>query len=340
MEQNKSPAQVTMKDVADLAGVSTATVSRALMMPEKVSWQTKDRIEKAIKQTGYIPYALAKGQKQGESKILLAMALDITDPFFTDVMQGIQQTAADYGYIVLFLDNRQQPIETISLSTILHQVNGVILLGANFPFERHDETNHPLPPMVMANEYLPELKLPTIHIDNLTAAFNAVNYLQRLGHRRIACISGPDHLHLSHYRRQGYVQALQRGGIAVEKCYITSGPLSFETGADALTQLMALPQPPSAIFCHSDIVAIGAISQAKKMGIRIPEQLSIVGFDDIALAQYVDPPLTTVAQPRYKIGRQAVLMLLELLQGSETKGGSVLLDSELIVRASTAKPHN
>lgn len=340
MEQNNTNLQVTMKDVADLAGVSTATVSRALMLPEKVANKTRNKIEQAILQTGYVPHMQAKGNKNNESKILLAMALDITDPFFTDVMQGIRETAAEHGYIVLFLDNRQQPIEAASLSAIMRHINGVILLGANIPFDMHDEESQQLPPTVMANEYLPELKLPTIHIDNMTAAFNAVHYLQQIGHNRIACISGPVHLHLSHYRQQGYIQALQRSGIAVEKSYIISGPLSFETGTKSLSQLMSLPQPPSAIFCHSDIVAMGAIHQAKKLGIKIPEDLSIIGFDDIALAQYVDPPLTTVAQPRYKIGQKAVLLLLELLQKNSVKSGSILLDSELIIRESTAKPHN
>lgn len=328
-----------MRDVACIAGVSAATVSRALLEPARVSVQTREKIESAIRQTGYIPYVPSKNYSYQESKILLAMALDITDPFFTDVIQGIQNTAAEFGYIVLFLDNRQQPIETASLSAILSQVNGVILLGARFPFDIQTEEYPLLPPMVMANEYLPELKLPTIHIDNLTAAFDAVNYLQKIGHRRIACISGPEYLHLSRYRQQGYIQAILRGGIALEKSYMLSGPLTFETGAEALSQLISLPQPPSAIFCHSDIVAIGAIHQAKKEGIKVPNDLSIIGFDDIALAQYADPPLTTVAQPRYDIGRQAVLMLFDLLQGRVIKRNSVLLDSQLIIRESTAKPN-
>lgn len=336
MEQLKTLVGVTMKDVAAHAGVSTATVSRTLMMPDKVSAQTRDKVEQAIAMTGYVPASQTKSARQKGNRILLVMAQDITDPFSTDVMQGIQETATEFGYTVLFLDNRRQPVDRETLSTIMRQANGAILLGANFPFPLSAEESSQFPPMVMANEYLPELKLPTIHIDNLTAAFNAVSYLQQIGHSRIACISGPTHLHLSHYRQQGYVQALQRGGIAIEKSYILEGPLTFESGASALSRLMALPQPPSAVFCHSDIVAIGAIHQAKKQGLKIPQDLSIIGFDDIALAKYADPPLTTVAQPRYQIGQQAVFMLLELLRGNSAKRNSVLLDSELIVRDSTA----
>jgi LacI family repressor for deo operon, udp, cdd, tsx, nupC, and nupG len=327
-----------MRDVASLVGVSTATVSRALMMPERVSSKTREKVKKAIKQTGYVPYTLVKNHSANKAKIILVMALDITDPCFDDMVQGIQDAAAEYGYLVLYLDNRQQPIDDDAIASLFQQVNGVILMGANFPFPLPAAVS--LPPIVMANEYQPELKLPTIHIDNLTAAFNAVNYLQQLGHRRIACISGPEHLYLSRYRQQGYIQALQRGGTAIEKNYLLSGKISFETGATALSRLMSLHQPPSAIFCHSDIIAMGAIHQAKKIGVNIPKELSIIGFDDIALAQYADPPLTTIAPPRYDIGRRALLMLRELLQGYALKSDSVLLDSELIVRESTAKPHN
>ncbi len=200
------------------------------------------------------------------------------------------------------------------------------------------EEQRNLPPMVMANEFAPELELPTVHIDNLTAAFEAVHYLHQLGHRQIACVAGPEQMPLSHYRLQGYVQALRRNGITVESSYITRGDFTYEAGAQALTQLMAQPKPPTAVFCHSDVMAIGVLSQAKKMGLRVPQDLSIVGFDDLKLAQYCDPPLTTVAQPRFQIGQQAMLLLLEQLNGQTVASGSRLLDSELIIRGSTAAP--
>ena len=179
--------------------------------------------------------------------------------------------------------------------------------------------------MVMANEFAPELELPTVHIDNLTAAFEAVHYLHQLGHRQIACVAGPEQMPLSHYRLQGYVQALRRNGITVESSYITRGDFTYEAGAQALTALMAQPKPPTAVFCHSDVMAIGVLSQAKKMGLRIPQDLSIVGFDDLKLAQYCDPPLTTVAQPRFQIGQQAMLLPLEQLNGQTVASGSRLL---------------
>ena len=211
----------------------------------------------------------------------------------------------------------------------------MLLLGSRLPFDASIEEQRNLPPMVMANEFAPELELPTVHIDNLTAAFNAVNYLQELGHKRIGCIAGPEEMPLCHYRLQGYVQALRRTGVTVDPHYIARGDFTFEAGGQALEKLLDLPEPPTAVFCHSDVMALGALSYAKRRGLRIPKDLSIIGFDNISLSEFCDPPLSTVAQPRYDIGREAMLLLLDQLHGQTVNSGSRLLDCELIVRGST-----
>ena len=157
---------------------------------------------------------------------------------------------------------------------LTRQIDGMVLLGSQVPFDTGVEEQRNLPPMVMANEFAPDLELPTVHIDNLTAAFEAVNHLWQLGHRRIACIAGPEEMPLSHYRLQGYIQALRRHGQEVEPRYIVRGDFTFEAGAAAFKRLMALPKPPEALFCHNDIMALGAMSQAKSMGLRIPRDLA------------------------------------------------------------------
>ncbi|AKA38639.1 DNA-binding transcriptional regulator CytR [Yersinia ruckeri] len=337
MEHKKEFSMATMKDVAEMAGVSTATVSRALMNPEKVSALTRHKVEQAVLAVGYSPHALSRNIKRNESRTILVIVPDISDPFFADIIQGIEQTAAQQGYLVLIGDCAQQTQQerTFVNLIITKQIDGMLLLGSNLPFDASKEEQRNLPPMVMANEFAPELELPTVHIDNLTAAFEAVHYLHQLGHTRIATIAGPETMPLSHYRLQGYVQALNRNGLAIDKEYILRGDFGYEAGAEAFAQLMSLPKPPTAIFCHNDVMAIGAIWQAKKMGLQIPEDVSLVGFDDLKLSQYCDPPLTTVAQPRYQIGEQAMLLLLEQLQGNNVQSGSRLLDSELIIRNST-----
>ncbi|EPP1033467.1 DNA-binding transcriptional regulator CytR [Cronobacter turicensis] len=340
MKSKKQVAAATMKDVAVRARVSTATVSRALMNPEKVSQATRNRVEQAAIDVGYLPGSLNRNLKRNESRTILVIVPDICDPFFSEIIRGIEVTAADQGYLVLIGDcaHQNQQEKTFIDLIITKQIDGMLLLGSRLPFDASKEEQRNLPPMVMANEFAPELELPTVHIDNLTAAFNAVNYLHELGHQRIACIAGPEEMPLCHYRLQGYVQALRRSGMTVDPHYIARGDFTFEAGAQALEQLLSLPQPPTSIFCHSDVMALGALSMAKRRGFRVPDDLSIIGFDNIALAEFCDPPLTTVAQPRFDIGREAMLLLLSQLNGHTVSSGSRLLDCELVLRGTTRAP--
>lgn len=339
MKAKKPVVAATMKDVALQANVSTATVSRALMNPEKVSQATRNRVEQAALEVGYLPQMQGRNMKRNESRTILVIVPDICDPFFSEVIRGIEVTAAAQGYLVLIGDcaHQNQQEKTFIDLIITKQIDGMLLLGSRLPFDASIEEQRNLPPMVMANEFAPELGLPTVHIDNLTAAFDAVNYLHELGHQRIGCIAGPEEMPLCHYRLQGYVQALRRSGITVDPHYIARGNFTYEAGASALEQLLALPKPPTAVFCHSDIMALGALSWAKRQGLKVPEDLSIIGFDNISLAEFCDPPLTTVSQPRFDIGREAMLLLLNQLNGQFVDSGSRLLDCELIVRGSTSK---
>ncbi|MGB9097596.1 MAG: DNA-binding transcriptional regulator CytR [Erwinia sp.] len=338
MEQNQETTGATMKDVAEKAGVSTATVSRALMNPEKVSAATRKKVEEAVLAVGYSPHAMARSAKRSESRTILVIVPDICDPFFSEMIRGIEVVAADQGYLVLIGDCAHQNKQEKSFLNLVmtRQIDGMVLLGSQVPFDTGIEEQRNLPPMVMANEFAPELELPTVHIDNLTAAFEAVNHLLKLGHSRIACIAGPQDMPLCQYRLQGYIQALRRNGLAVDPHYIVRGDFTFDAGSRAMKQLMTLPKPPDALFCHSDIMALGAMSQAKIMGLRVPQDISLIGFDDIELSRYSDPQLTTVAQPRFNIGREAMLLLLEQLQGKTVNSGSRLLDFELKIRGSTA----
>jgi transcriptional regulator, LacI family len=339
VKSNKEVIAATMKDVAEKANVSTATVSRALMNPDKVSQSTRNKVEKAALEVGYFPQALGRNSKRNESKTILVIVPDICDPFFSEIIRGIEVTAAEQGYLVLIGDcaHQNQQEKTFIDLIITKQIDGMLLLGSRLPFDASIEEQRNLPPMVMANEFAPELELPTVHIDNLTAAFNAVNFLHELGHQRIGCIAGPEEMPLCHYRLQGYVQALRRSGLTVDPHYIARGNFTYEAGANALEQLLALPEPPTAVFCHSDIMALGALSLAKRRGLKVPEDLSIIGFDNISLTEFCDPPLTTVSQPRFAIGREAMLLLLDQLSGQNVSSGSRLLDCELIVRGSTTK---
>ncbi|MFV0574637.1 MAG: DNA-binding transcriptional regulator CytR [Vibrio sp.] len=332
----------TMKEVAQLAGVSTATVSRALMNPEKVSNSTRIKVEEAVIESGYAPNTLARNLRRNESKTIIVIVPDICDPYFTEIIRGIEDTASEHNYLILLGDSRQQAQRENNFVNLVFtkQADGILLLSSDIPFDISKEEQRNLPPLVMACEYAPELELPTVHIDNLTSAFEVVNYLTQMGHIRIAEMSGPVDAQLCQFRHQGYQQALRRAGISMEPRYQMDGDFSFESGALVITKLLALPEPPTAVFCHNDCMAIGAIQQAKLLGYRVPEDISIVGFDDIQFSQFSDPPLTTVSQPRYEIGKQSMLMLLDILKGREVSAGSRLLEANLVVRKSAAPPKN
>ncbi len=340
MELKRPTVVATMKDVAEKAGVSTATVSRALMNPEKVSAQTRKRVQIAVQSVGYDPQPLARQVKRNETRNVLVMVHDICDPFYSEMLRGIEETADEQGYLVLIADCAHQHPDKKSFSDLIiaRQIDGMLLLGSVLPFAIDKTQQQNLPPMVMANEFVPELELATVHIDNLTAAYEAADYLFKLGHRRIGCISGPADLTLCQYRVQGFIQALRRHGIPAGEHMVYRGDISFQTGAAGLNALISQTNPPTAIFCHSDIIAFGALSQARKIGLSVPNDLSLIGFDDITLANYCDPPLTTVAQPSFQIGREATLLLLQQVRQHQMTNTSLLLDSKLIVRGSTAAP--
>ncbi|WP_256388328.1 MULTISPECIES: DNA-binding transcriptional regulator CytR [unclassified Salinivibrio] len=339
-DNKRTVIMATMKDVAHIAGVSTATVSRALMNPEKVSASTRKKVEQAVVEAGYSPNSLARNLRRNESKTIVAIIPDICDPYFSEIIRGIEEAAMEHGYLVLLGDSAQQQNRENSFVNLVFtkQADGMLLLGTDVPFDVSKPEQKNLPPLVMACEYAPELELPTVHIDNLTAAFEAVNYLTQVGHTRIANITGATHTALTQFRTQGYQQALRRAGITVNPAYSVTGDFSFASGARAMTSLLSLPEPPTAVFCHCDVMAVGAMQQAKRLGMRVPQDISIVGFDDIQFAEYCDPPLTTVSQPRYDIGRQAMLMLLSILRGRDVNAGSRLLDAKLVIRESVAPP--
>lgn len=330
----------TMKDVAHLAGVSTATVSRALTNPDKVSTTTHKKVEQAVVDSGYSPNALARNLRRNDSKTIVAVVPDVCDPYFSEIIRGIEDTANEHGYTLLLGNSGKDEKQTGALSNLMFtkQIDGMLLLGTDLPFNVNKQEQKNLPPLVMACEYAPDLELPTVHVDNLTAAFEAVNYLTSVGHKQIAQMVGAPNSALTKFRVQGYQQALRRVGISVNPAYTVAGDHSFNSGARAITSLLSLPNPPTAVFCHSDVMAIGAIRQAKKLGFRVPRDISIIGFDNIQLAEICEPALTTISQPRYEIGRQSMSELLSILNGNEVRSGSRLLEASLVIRESVSPP--
>ena len=329
----------SIKDVAALAGVSTATVSRALSQPDKVTEKTRERVLKAVKASGYRMNTAARQFRRQRTETVLVVVPDIGNPFFSNIIQGIESFAQKNNYRVLLGETDQGGSESQSYANYMRQrhADGAILLTADSVENFIDESGDR--PVVMACEYLPKCPCPTVRIDNAKAAEDAVVHLLNLGHKHIAYINGPPGSPLSRDRLKGYRRALKKAGVTPDKNLILTGDYGPESGYRCAQQLLALASPPTAIFTASDPMAIGVMRAAGESGYNIPGDLSLVGFDDIRFADFMTPGLTTVHQPRELIGSTAMAQLLQLLQGNEAVNDTVLTH-ELVVRGSTAKPRN
>jgi len=335
------PRQVTLLDVARLAGVSTATVSRALEKPQSVAQTTRARVMKAVVGCGYTPNIVARNLRRQETRLITILLADVTNPFFNEIVRGIEQVARENGYSVLLADSENDPGQENAYGNLLatKRTDGMILLNGRLPvgLQLPAETSVEAP-IVVACEYLPNIDLPTVQIDNVAAAKQATEHLLQLGHRRIGFITGPVWNVLSRDRLYGYRDAILEGGLAFDQALVVNGDFSIRSGIGATESLINLPSPPTAIFASNDEMAFGVIRAARDAALRVPEDISVVGFDDIRFAAFVDPPLTTVRQPGQEIGRRAMVHLIKILSGERVADRRILLPTELIVRGSTAAP--
>jgi LacI family transcriptional regulator, repressor for deo operon, udp, cdd, tsx, nupC, and nupG len=328
-------------DVAKRAGVSTATVSRVLSRPQVVAPETRQRVLAAVDSLGFTPNVAAKNLRTLRTAKLLVTVPDLSNPFFSLILQGIEDSAQREGYAVLVGDTQHDPEREEKYAVMLRrkEADGLIFLGHRLPKEAASLVQSMPPgraPVVNGCEFTPRLGIPSVHIDNATAASDAMTHLYKLGHRRIGVITGPLVSPLSRDRLAG-ATARAKKAKAERDMIVMNGDFSIESGALAGERLLGRDQPPSAIFCFNDEMAMGVIETARRRGLRVPNDLSVVGFDDIRFARIVDPPLTTVAQPMRQIGEGTVRMLLEILRGNEAPE-SVTLPHTLVVRSSTAPP--
>jgi LacI family repressor for deo operon, udp, cdd, tsx, nupC, and nupG len=325
----------TIATVAELAGVSTATVSRALQRPDKVQPETRERVMAAVRATGFVPNSQARNLRSRASRTVILLVRDISNPFYLEIYKGVEEAAVEAGYKVLMGDarNDDERIQHYVDMVRARHADGLILMVGRFPERLKAELDR-LPPIVIALETFPDLALPFVKIDNVAAAAEAVEHLIALGHRRIAHITGPMPETLSLDRLAGYRQALAAHGIPPDDALVVEGDFSLAAGRAAVRQLADGGIDFTAIFAASDQMAVGAVSELRARGLSVPDDVSVVGFDDIVLADAFEPPLTTIHQPRFDIGRQAMARMIGLL-AEESGGEDVLFATRLVVRGST-----
>ena len=326
---------ISIKDIARAAGVSHSTVSRALTDSSLVRDETKDRIRRLADEMGYTPSAIARSLVRQRTETIGVVVSTVADPFVSEVVRGIEETAFDRNFSVILCESSNNREREIAAVEMLRQkrVDGIVVSAStvgDFYMPLLDELDVPI---VLVNREQGTCYAYSVVTDDVHGGAVAVEYLLRLGHKRIGHITGPGASQSSHNRLQAYRHTIESFGLVCDFGLVAPGDGSVDGGRHGAEHLLALQRPPTAIFCYNDLTAIGAILAVKARGLKAPGDVSIVGFDDIPFAEYVDPPLTTVRQHRYEMGRLATEMVLDLLQGKEPEANIFLL-GELIVRES------
>ncbi len=331
------PSKVmSIAGVAEQARVSVATVSRVLNGHVNVRAETREKVLAAVESSGYRVNELARNLRTAESRLLLTMVPDVGNPFYAEIVRGIDSVARQHGYFMLLCDTGADPGRERSYFDLLRRrrADGAICLDPAAVQQALAEESNTLP-WVACCEFDPSVGVPYVGIDNYRAAGDAVRHLLSRGHRRIALINSNDDYLYARQRQQGYLDALRDAGITPDERWRANvNSLDYEAGASAAALLMTWPDAPTAIFAVSDTLAIGVIKWLRSVARRVPDDVAVVGFDDISLAAQIDPPLTTIAQPMRELGETAARLLLQRLANRSANVPGVLLPHRLVVRRS------
>jgi DNA-binding LacI/PurR family transcriptional regulator len=329
---------IKLHDVAELAGVSMSTVSRVANGSGLVSAPTRERVERAMKSLDYQPSRVARRlrRERGKAHLLGLIIPDIQNPFFADLARGVEDVARQQGYMVLFGNSDEDPIaETLHLDLMrAESVDGVILPPTADRQHAAAATARGALPVVCVDRRPSRVTLDTVVTDNLRGAYEAVDHLIRLGHHRIAFIGGRPRLSTTEERLEGYLRALRDHDIAPIDALVSGGHSREAGGRHAAEALLALPEPPTAMFVGNNLMTLGALEAIHGRGLRIPDDVAIIGFDDMPWALALNPPLTAVRQLGYEMGRRAVELLLQRIEDPRRSTTLVVLQPELIVRKS------
>jgi LacI family transcriptional regulator len=330
----------TIQDVADAAGVSKATVSRVISgSSTHIRPETRRRVEAAILALNYRPSAVARSLSSNRTHTVGMLVSDVANPFYAEVIHGVEDQAIGAGYNVLLANTNYSPDRGLELihSLVDRRADGVLLMSSSASDVWLEELDRAGTPAVVLDWARRDTGgVSCIEVDFRPGIVDAAEHLWDLGHRRFGHIAGPLHLKTSRDRRDAFLDALTHRGVAPGKVLMATGDLTIEGGREAWCLMREQPHTPTAVFCANDLMALGVLSAARAEGLRVPGDLSIVGLDDIWLAAQFDPPLTTVALPRYQIGALAMRMLLDTLGGQAAQRRVV--PTSLVVRRSTGAP--
>lgn len=328
-----------IKDVALHAGVSVTTVSHVVNGTRFVSEAARQRVEEAVRELGYIPSAVARSLKHNTTRTFGMVIPNNSNPYFAEVIHGVENRCFAAGYNVILCNSNDDPERQAAYLRVLAEkrIDGLVLVASGSDaVVRATFGDYRTPLVLLDRDVAGMASCDLVEVNHTVGGEMATRHLLALGHPRVACISGPPGLSPSSQRRAGWKQALEDAGVDRRESDLARGDFTARGGYLAMQQLLRRKPRPSAVFVCNDLMAFGAMAAAREAGVAVPQQLSIVGFDDIDLAAFSSPPLTTVAQPKLQIGALAAELLLERVEGGRSAARREIRDPELKVRGSTA----
>jgi LacI family transcriptional regulator len=342
----KRSASYTMRDVARLARVSVTTVSSIVNGRGGISPEVTRRVEDAIATLDYHPNEVARGLKVSRTFTIGIILPDVSNVFFNDILRGVESEARRNGYSVILCDSNEDPVQEQEMLTVLirRRVDGILLASTQASLAESRLAMR-RPPIVCFDRTPRGFEGPAVVVDNVRASYEATRHLIELGHQHIAIIAGPETTLTGSGRLEGFRQALQEGHLPLPEEYIRPGGFSMEGAYRAALQILQLPNPPTAILVCNNRMTLGLMRALRDLGLKCPQDVSVVGFDDFDWSDLFSPRLTTIVQPSYEIGKRATGILLQVIQAPDKHRDSgeehrVVLEAELRVRESTTPPAN
>lgn len=331
-------ARPSISDVAREAGVSTTTVSHVLNNTRFVSPTTRRHVVEAIEKLGYLPSSSARSLASNRSRIVGVIFSELINPFYASVYKGLEDTlsAADFDIILANTGEEPERQDAVLQTLFARNVDGLVLAPTGDHSKMLDKLIEDKTPVVSFDRRAPEHDLPYVGINNEAAAYEAVCHLIQDGHRRIGLISGLEKIHNSMERQEGYLRALRENGLDADKCLIHHGDSQQRSGYEGAHSLFSCSHPPTALFVTNNLMTLGALHAFRERGLQCPDDVGLIGFDDHDWADIFTPPLTTVRQPTYELGKAAAQLLVRLIEeGADNEHhDEIILPTKLIVRGS------
>lgn len=326
--------KVSMKDIAKIAGVSPSTVSRVINKPSEVSEGLRKKVLKIIKELNYTPNSVAQGLRKGSMKVIGVVIPDITNPFFPAIVRGIEDFLRKKGYSLVLCNSDQDMEEEKKLLKFLYSknVDGVIFTGSGeYNSEIEIFTSRNIPLVFLDRIYKKESSSYVI-VDNVDGMFKLMTYLVKCGYKSFALLNGYKETFSAKARYEGFLKAVKKYNI--KNYEVVFGRFTYESGYEMVEKLSKIPE---VLVCGNDLIAYGVINKIEKLGLSIPDDVGVTGFDDIAFSKHYKPSLTTVRQPMYQIGKKAAELLFKMIELEKYKPKGIVLNPELVIRESTKK---